>query len=32
MNFTHKNILDNCGEFVDINDLKELEIFLKKKV
>ena len=24
-NFTHNNILDNCGEFVDINDLKDLE-------
>jgi len=22
-NFTHNNILDNCGEFVDINDLKD---------
>ena len=30
-NFTHKNILDNCGEFVDINDLKDLEIFFKEE-
>ena len=29
--FTHNNILDNCGEFVDINDLKELEIFFKEE-
>ena len=25
------NILDNCGEFVDINDLKDLEIFFKEE-
>ena len=30
-NFTHNNILDNCGEFVDINDLKELENFFKEE-
>ena len=30
-NFTHNNILDNCGEFVDINDLKDLEIFFKEE-
>ena len=29
--FTDNNILDNCGEFVDINDLKELEIFFKEE-
>jgi len=29
--FTHKNISDNCGEFVDMNDLKELEIFFKEE-
>ncbi len=29
--FTHNNILDNCGEFVDINDLKDLEIFFKEE-
>ena len=29
--FTHNNILENCGEFVDINDLKELEIFFKEE-
>ena len=29
--FTHSNILENCGEFVDINDLKELEIFFKEE-
>ena len=29
--FTHNNILNNCGEFVDINDLKELEIFFKEE-
>ena len=29
--FTQDNILDNCGEFVDINDLKELEIFFKEE-
>ena len=30
-NFTHNNILDNCGEFVDLNDLKDLEIFFKEE-
>jgi len=30
-NFTHNNILDNCGEFVDTNDLKDLEIFFKEE-
>jgi len=30
-NFTHNNILDNCGEFVDINDLYDLEIFFKEE-
>jgi len=30
-NFTHYNILDNCGDFVDINDLKDLEIFFKEE-
>jgi len=30
-NFTHNNIIDNCGEFVDINDLKDLEIFFKEE-
>ena len=29
--FTQKNILDNCGEYVDINDFKELEIFFKEE-
>ncbi len=29
--FTQKNIINNCGEFVDINDLKELEIFFKEE-
>ena len=29
--FTHNNIINNCGEFVDINDLKELEIFFKEE-
>ena len=29
--FTQNNILDNCGEFVDINDFKELEIFFKEE-
>ena len=29
--FTHNNILDNCGEFVDTNDLKDLEIFFKEE-
>ena len=30
-NFTHNNILDNCGEFVDINDLEDLEVFFKEE-
>ena len=29
--FTSKNILDNCGNHVDIKDLKELEIFFKEE-
>ena len=29
--FTQNNILDNCGEYVDINDFKELEIFFKEE-
>ena len=29
--FTSKNILDNCGNFVDIKDLKELEVFFKEE-
>ena len=29
--FTSKNISDNCGNYVDINDLKELEIFFKEE-
>ena len=29
--FTHKNILDNCGDFVEINDLKDLETFFKEE-
>ena len=29
--FTLKNILDNCGDNVDINDIKELEIFFKEE-
>ena len=29
--FTSKNILDNCGDNVDINDIKELEIFFKEE-
>ena len=28
---THNNILYNCGEFVDINDLIDLEIFFKEE-
>ena len=29
--FTSKNINDNCGEVVDIDELKELEIFFKEE-
>jgi len=29
--FTQNNILDNCGECVDKNDFKELEIFFKEE-
>ena len=29
--FTSKSINDNCGEFVDIEELKELEIFFKEE-
>ena len=29
--FTQNNILDNCGNFVDLNDLKDLEIFFKEE-
>ncbi len=29
--FTSKSIKDNCGEFVDIDELKELEIFFKEE-
>ena len=29
--FTSKNILDNCGDNIDISDLKELEIFFKEE-
>ena len=29
--FTQNNILENCGEFVDIYDLKELEMFFKEE-
>ena len=29
--FTQTNILNSCSEFVDINDLKELEIFFKEE-
>ena len=29
--FTSKSIKDTCGEFVDIDDLKELEIFFKEE-
>ena len=29
--FTSNNILENCGENVDINDIKELEIFFKEE-
>ena len=29
--FTSKNITDNCGDNVDINDLAELEVFFKEE-
>ena len=29
--FTASNIIDNCGDNVNINDLKELEIFFKEE-
>ena len=29
--FTSKNILDNCGDNVDISELKELEVFFKEE-
>ena len=29
--FTSKNILDNCGKNVDIDDIRELEIFFKEE-
>ena len=29
--FTSKSIKDNCGEFVNIDELKELEIFFKEE-
>ena len=29
--FTSKNIKDNCGENININDLTELEIFFKEE-
>ena len=29
--FTSKNISDNCGDNVDANDIKELEIFFKEE-
>ncbi len=29
--FTSNNILDNCGDNININDLKELEIFFKEE-
>ena len=30
-NFTLKNISDNCGDNIDINDLNELEVFFKEE-
>ena len=30
-NFTSNNILDNCGDHININDLTELEIFFKEE-
>ena len=29
--FTSKNISDNCGDNVNVNDIKELEIFFKEE-
>ena len=29
--FTSKNIIDNCGDHININDLNELEIFFKEE-
>ena len=29
--FTSNNILDNCGDHININDLTELEIFFKEE-
>ena len=29
--FTYKNISNNCGDKIDVNDLKELEIFFKEE-
>ena len=29
--FTSNNIIDNCGNNIDINELKELEIFFKEE-
>ena len=29
--FTSKNISDNCGDNIDVKDLKELEIFFKEE-
>ena len=29
--FTSKNISDNCGDNLDLNDIKELEIFFKEE-
>ena len=29
--FTSKNIIDNCGKYVDIKDINELEIFFKEE-
>ena len=29
--FTSKTISENCGDFVDIDDLKELEIFFREE-
>ena len=29
--FTSNNILDNCGDHININDLNELEIFFKEE-
>ena len=29
--FTSENISESCGDFVDVNDLKDLEIFFKEE-